>query len=249
MVRPVKGHRGTPGQIVDHAVRAPESIRLAQIQITPSPPQQTIVNGDRMRGVMPAEEVRHLAAALPRRVQREGQYLDRTRVAIKGIPGVEEARLSRRRQQHPHVGDPRNLVVDQRMHRTHRRHRQFAECRCAGVRLTFHPQLRKDRHAHRIAQHSGIGIGSHQVDDALGVEVIRVLVSDENGIEIADGAETISEVPRVDQDPLVGHLQQQAGVAQMSDSHGITVGRGRAGSGGSRTPIPGVGCRCRSRTL
>src|SRR5690606_33521064 len=55
------------------------------------------------------------------------------------------------------------------------------------------------------------------------VEVVRVLVGDDDGVEMADAEEVPGKGARIDKDPPVGHLDEQAGMTKVSDPHTSTV--------------------------
>ena len=71
------------------------------------------MDGQGLTSTDAAHEGGHLTAALPRRVEGEGQDVHRAGFAVEGVAGVEERGLPGRRQTHADIADPWNLFVDQ----------------------------------------------------------------------------------------------------------------------------------------
>ena len=122
-------HGAGAGEVVDAGARAPELRGLAEVELAPTPLEQTVVDRHRVRRLQPAQEGRHVAAALPRRLEREGEDVDLARHGIQGVAGVEERRLAVGVEAHPDVGDPREVVVDQGVLVTERGDGQRADLR------------------------------------------------------------------------------------------------------------------------
>lgn len=61
-------------------------------------------------------------------------------------------------------------------------------------------------------------------------------VGHDHGIEVVCLAEVVDEGARVDEDAHVRHLDEQAGVSEVGDPHGPTVGRAGGRAALSRPP-------------
>ena len=157
---------------------------------------------DRVGSGEAAEERRHLPAALPWCVEREGEDVDRPRLGVEGVAGVEERRLAGRTEPDADIGDPRDLLVDEGVGLAdgldaHLPHRHLPAV--VSGRLEAEPG--QDRHALRVAPDGDSVVGPRELGEPDGVEVVRVLVRDEDGVEVEQSEEVAGEGPRVDEDP------------------------------------------------
>ena len=91
----------------------PELAGLVEVQAAPAGLEQPVVHRHGVRGGEPPQERRHVAAALPRRLEREGEHVDVAGLGVEGVAGVEERRLALGVEAHPDVGDARDVVVDE----------------------------------------------------------------------------------------------------------------------------------------
>nr|WP_284285185.1 hypothetical protein [Arsenicicoccus piscis] len=62
-----------------------------------------------------------------------------------------------------------------------------------------------------------VGVRPHEVGHVLGIEVVRVLVGDDDGIEVGEAVPVVGEPTGVDQDPPVRDLDEDAGVSEVGD--------------------------------
>ena len=72
----------------------PELAGLPEVELAAPRQEQAVVHGHGVRRGQPAQERRHVAAALPRRLQREGQHVDVAGLGVERVAGVEERRLA-----------------------------------------------------------------------------------------------------------------------------------------------------------
>ncbi len=78
-----------------------------------------------------------------------------------------------------------------------------------------------------LHQQPGAGARGEQGGQALGVDVVGVLVRDDDRVDLGDGVPVAAERPGVDQDAAPRGLDEQAGVTEVGDPHGLTVAPGR----------------------
>ena len=75
----------------------------------------------------------------------------------------------------------------------------------------------------RLHQQPGLGVGVQQGRQPLSVDVVGVLVGHHDRVEVGEVLEARRERAGVDQDPLVAGLDEEAGVAEVSDPHADNV--------------------------
>ena len=71
----------------------------------------------------------------------------------------------------------------------------------------------------RLHQQPGLRVGVEQGRQPLDVDVVGMLVGHHDRVEVGEVLEGRRECTGVDQDPLVAGLDEDAGVAEMSDPH------------------------------
>ena len=74
-----------------------------------------------------------------------------------------------------------------------------------------------------IGVDGGLPVGGQERRQSFFVEMVSVLVGDYDGVEIAKLLEVGGERPWVHEDPRVGELDEEAGMAEMGDAHGDNV--------------------------
>jgi len=99
--------------------------------------------------------------------------------------------------------------------------RQVADHRAVRL-VNAGPQPHASQHLDTVgvAEKERIGVGPDQLREALRIEMVPVLVRDDDDMKVPQLREVAGETSGIDQDPDVGALDEQAGVAEMSDLHG-----------------------------
>lgn len=202
--------RTFPGEIASSAVGTGEVVDLGEIEIPPAFLEQPVVDGHERRGRDPPYEVDGLLHRAPGCVDRYGEDVDRPGICIQGVTGMEERRLVRRPQDHPDVVDERDVLVDDGVSTRERQDLDTTDLRGA-VRSedldidTLTLQLVRGL---RLGQHPCPGIGAQQGRDPWHVAVVRMLMGDQNRIQIPQLLESRREAARVDKDSLIRDLDE-----------------------------------------
>ena len=160
----------------------PEYIRLPGLR------EQRVVDRDEDLGRDAGDEGDRVAARGPRGVERVGEHVDRPRVGVVGVTGVEERGLAVGAQDDPDVGDARHRVVVERVQLTDRAspsRRRPRTAPPARVGTAASPSARSCVGRQRVGVHGRARVGPDESRRALRVEVVGVVVGDEDGVETA----------------------------------------------------------------
>src|SRR5665647_1858348 len=220
-----------------HALRS-EALQLGQIELTADGAEQYVVDRNADLGCYPLCESHGVAAGRPGRVERHREYVDLPGLGVVGVPWMEQTWLALHPDHDTEIADPGQRLVDQGVLLAHWHDEDPPERQLLARHRVLRPDPgpRHDSGGLRLGIQQSLWVGLQHRRKPLQVNVIRVLMGDQDDVEPGDVHDARREHPRVDQDALAAGLDEQAGMSEMSEAHGVQATSAAAGAPWRRSP-------------
>lgn len=192
-------------------------------QLPASLVEQAVMDEESMTGPHRPCEVEGFLHSRPWTMGWASQDVDSSRSLVQLVTGMEEDRAESLTDEVPDVADRLEIPMDDRVMTTHSLDPYLTELQHVTWRDGIGVKGRDLVARTLLSTDDGPGVGVDQSTNVIRINVIGVAMGDEDGVQAGQPVPSLAEVARVDEDPLPGCFDEDAGVPQMRDSHVSSV--------------------------
>ena len=171
-------------------------------------------------GAQLAQEVDVLLQRGPGAHDRHGNHVDARDDRVEGVAGMEEGGLAVGAEHEAGVGDAGDVAVDDRVPPAHGRDVDASHVELVAGDQRPGPSAEIDC-VDDAGLHcdDGVRVGRQQCRDALGVDVVGVVMRHQDGVQAGESVPRGAEVARIDEDAGARRLDEHGRVTQVRELH------------------------------